>query len=184
MDVVGNNKRVLVVDDDDDIRDMLETNLAAAGYEVRQAQDGVKAFELMGSWRPDLVVLDVSMPRMDGWEVAGKVSTDPKLSAVPLLFLTAHTDDLDVLRGLSLGAIEYMTKPFRPEILVLNVAVLLNAMDGQMREERRQGLVNRRTGRQASDLSEKLDGVEQKAQVAELGSVPAWRSLKTGGRSV
>ncbi len=161
MDVVGNNKRVLVVDDDDDIRDILETNLTAAGYEVRQAQDGVKAFELMAAWLPDLVVLDVSMPRMDGWEVANRVRTDPRLSAVPLVFLTAHADDPDVLRGLSLGAIEYMTKPFRPETLVLNVAVLLNAMDGQMREERRQGLVNHRTGRHAPDLTEKLADLEK-----------------------
>lgn len=162
MDDLGNNKRVLVVDDDNDVRDVLETSLTAAGYDVRQAQDGVEAFELMAAWLPDLMVLDISMPRMDGWEVASKVSTDAKLSAVPLLFLTAHSDDLDILRGLSLGAIEYMTKPFVPETLVLSVAVLLNAMDPQMREERRQGLVNRRTGRQAPDRSEKLDEVGEK----------------------
>jgi DNA-binding response OmpR family regulator len=161
LDLVGNNKRVLVVDDDPDVRAILDTNLTAAGYEVKQAQDGVEALLLVTAWPPDLMVVDISMPRMDGWQLAQRVRSDPKLSAIPLVFLTGHSDDPDVLRGLTLGAVEYMTKPFRPDILVLTVAVLLNSMDGQMREERRQSLVNRRTGRQGVGSFGSVDDLEK-----------------------
>ena len=109
---------------------------------VEQAQDSERT-HMMTTWRPDLVVLDVTMPRMDGWEVVRRMSVSQELGRIPVVFLSGHRDELDVLQGLSLGAVEYVAKPFAPEYVVATVAVLLNAMDEQLREERRQALLNR-----------------------------------------
>jgi two-component system, sensor histidine kinase and response regulator len=177
LDVVRNNKRVLVVDDDPDIRNVLESNLTAAGYEVEQASDGVDALGLMTKWRPDLVILDVSMPRLDGWEVARQARADRRLSETPIVFLTGKTDEIDVLKGLSLGAVEYATKPFIPENIVATVAMMVGLMDGPIREERRQKLVNRLTPGRSVLLAE-VPGQDTKAG-SERREVDRLRDLST-----
>ena len=105
---------VLVVDDEDDIRELVRINLELDGHAVTTASSGAEALDRLQGTRPDVVVLDVMMPGMDGWEVLSRIKADrsPELSGVPVLMLTARTDDMDRIRGGIEGAIRYITKPF------------------------------------------------------------------------
>ena len=104
---------VLVVDDEDDIRELVRINLEIDGHEVTTASSGQEALEVLKDTTPDVVVLDVMMPGMDGWEVLSRIKADhTEVSNVPVLMLTARTDDMDRIRGGIEGAIRYITKPF------------------------------------------------------------------------
>jgi DNA-binding response OmpR family regulator len=105
-------RRVLVADDDEDIVDLLRMNLAAGGYEVEAAYDGEQAWEAVLASPPDLVVLDVMMPKMDGLEVLARLRAEPRTREVPVVMLTARTTDTDVWQGWQAGADYYLTKPF------------------------------------------------------------------------
>ena len=114
--------RILVVDDDDDIRGLVRTLLERAGYEVSDAADGRAGLrELYGS-SPDLVILDVAMPGLDGWETLERIR---ELTDVPVLMLTARDAELERVRGLKAGADDYVVKPFGRQELVARVEVLL-----------------------------------------------------------
>jgi CheY-like chemotaxis protein/DNA-binding CsgD family transcriptional regulator len=106
--------RVLVVDDEPDIRELVRLNLERDGHDVLLAGDGMAALEVIPAEHPDLVVLDLMMPVMDGWEVLRRIKVDPddRVSEMPVLLLTARTEDLDRVRGGIEGAIRYITKPF------------------------------------------------------------------------
>jgi len=114
--------RVLVVDDDDDIRGLVVTLLTRAGITVRSAPNGREGLREFHSWRPDLVILDVSMPELDGWNVLDRIRD---MSAVPVLMLTARGDELERVRGLQAGADDYVVKPFGKQELVARVQALL-----------------------------------------------------------
>jgi DNA-binding response OmpR family regulator len=105
---------VLVVDDEEDIRELVRINLELDGHTVQTASSGFEALEILADHSPDVVVLDVMMPGMDGWEVLSRIKGDPSpdRSGVPVLMLTARTDDMDRIRGGIEGAIRYITKPF------------------------------------------------------------------------
>lgn len=115
-------KRVLVVDDDRVIQQLLEVNLELEGYQVvATAADGKEALEKVKTLRPDLVILDIMMPRMDGLEVCRRVRMDPEIAETPIIILSARAQDIDVRRGYELGASAYLTKPFDP-VELLEVA--------------------------------------------------------------
>jgi two-component system alkaline phosphatase synthesis response regulator PhoP len=103
-------KTILVVDDERDIVDMLRYNLEKEGYRVLAAPDGKKALE-MATKLPDLVLLDVMMPELDGWEVSRRLRGEKKTSQIPIVFLTARTSEVDEIVGLELGADDYIVKP-------------------------------------------------------------------------
>ena len=105
---------VLVVDDEADIRELVRINLEMEGHRVILAADGAQALEALRRESPDLVLLDVMMPGIDGWEVLGaiKADSDRELAETPVMMLTARTDDLDRIKGAIEGAIRYVTKPF------------------------------------------------------------------------
>jgi CheY-like chemotaxis protein len=105
--------RVLVVDDESAIRLLCRVNLGAAGIEVLEADNGTTALELARTERPDLVLLDVMMPGLDGWEVARELAADPRTRDIPVVFLTARAGDSDRRRGAQLG-VGYVVKPFDP----------------------------------------------------------------------
>ena len=104
--------RVLVVDDDASIRRLLDVTLRTEGLEVETATDGHDGLRRALSDPPDVVVLDVMMPGLDGWGVAERLAADPRTTDVPVVFLSARTQDADVARGRELGAAAYLTKPF------------------------------------------------------------------------
>jgi DNA-binding response OmpR family regulator len=136
-------RRILVVDDDPDIFEIVQVNLEGAGFDVIGASNGVEALRRIRRDNADLVVLDVLMPEMDGWEVLREVEADPRTAGVPVIMLTCKSEDSDILRGLEEGAVEYVTKPFYPENLIASVKILLNVFDQPMREERRKQLIAR-----------------------------------------
>jgi len=118
---------VLVVDDEADIRDLVCELLERAGYRVGAAVDGKEGLRRFHELRPDLVVLDVTMPGFDGWQVLNRVR---EMSDVPVLMLTAHGEELERVRGLKAGADDYVTKPFgRQELLARVEALLRRAAD-------------------------------------------------------
>jgi DNA-binding response OmpR family regulator len=114
--------RILVIDDDDDVRELVRTLLTRAGHDVRDAADGRAGLREFFSSPPDLVVLDVTMPGLDGWETLSRIRD---LSDVPVLMLTARDAELERVRGLAAGADDYVVKPFGRQELVARVQALL-----------------------------------------------------------
>jgi DNA-binding response OmpR family regulator len=117
--------RVIIADDDPDIRRLVQITVSNAGCDVTVASDGEQALELIRESPPDLVILDVLMPRMDGWEVAKELKSDPLTQAVPIMFLTSRGQEHDVLEGFNSGAADYMVKPFSPRELQVRVRAVL-----------------------------------------------------------
>jgi two-component system, OmpR family, alkaline phosphatase synthesis response regulator PhoP len=118
---------ILTVDDDDRIRRLVQFNLQRAGYRVSTAGDGVEALDQIGQERPDLVLLDINMPRMDGIEVLRRLRADPETAALPVILLTAKAQDEDILEGKRSGADYYLTKPFSPVELLSVIREALGA---------------------------------------------------------
>jgi signal transduction histidine kinase len=113
--------KILVADDAPDIRALLTEMLRNDGYEVVAATDGKRAVDLAAVERPDLILLDVMMPEMDGIDACRRLKSDPRLRNIPVILVTAKADDDDVILGLDVGADDYVTKPFRKEILAARV---------------------------------------------------------------
>jgi DNA-binding response OmpR family regulator len=118
--------RVLVVDDDAPIRLLCRVNLEAEGMEVIEAADGTDGLEKARTARPDVVLLDVMLPKLDGWRVAEALLEDPRTGEIPIVFLTARAELRDQARGLELGGIDYITKPFNPVELADLIRELLD----------------------------------------------------------
>lgn len=118
---------ILIVDDEERMRRVITDYLRIKGYDTMEAGDGVEALELFGRQMPDLVLLDVMMPRMDGWEACRAIHAQ---SDVPIIMLTARGQEEDELQGFSLGADEYITKPFSLKILLARIEAVLRRAAG------------------------------------------------------
>jgi len=110
-------KSILLVEDEPDFRMALRIRLQANGYEVTEAEDGAAGLEMARSQHPDLIILDVMLPKMEGYKVARLLKFDEKYRKIPIVMLTARSQQSDRETGLSVGADAYMTKPFKPEDL-------------------------------------------------------------------
>src|ERR1700757_248971 len=117
--------RILIVDDNETNRDILVTRLAKHGYETLQAADGEEALASACEHRPDLMLLDVEMPKLDGFEVCRRLKKDPAMPFMPIILCTARTASQDVVTGLDAGADEYLTKPIDQAALVARVRSML-----------------------------------------------------------
>lgn len=117
--------RILICDDDPVILQLLQVNLELEDYEVLLAHDGQEACEVAEAEHPDLIILDVMMPRLDGYGACQRIKETEGLGDIPIVFLSAKAQDDDVEEGLALGASEYLTKPFDPEELVAVIERLL-----------------------------------------------------------
>jgi DNA-binding response OmpR family regulator len=115
---VSDPVRVLVVDDDEVIRQLITVNLELEGFDVHTAQDGQDCLDKIKDVRPDVVTLDVMMPRLDGWETAARLRQDTDLDNVAIILLSARAQEADVERGSRIGVDAYLTKPFDPDDLV------------------------------------------------------------------
>jgi DNA-binding response OmpR family regulator len=127
--------RVLVIDDEAPIRLLCRVNLEAEGMEVLEAADGPSGLEMARAETPDVVLLDVMMPGLDGWRVAEELLDDDRTSAIPIVFLTARAELRDRARGIDLGGVDYVTKPFNPVELAPLVRDLLTRVGRGEREE-------------------------------------------------
>jgi DNA-binding response OmpR family regulator len=122
--------KILVVDDDPVIQKLLHVNFQMEGYDVVIAGDGQEALDKARSVRPDLIVLDVMMPKLDGLQVAAILKSEEATAAIPIIMLSAKAQDVDVKAGMGAGADEYMTKPFDPLHLLARAADLMGGADG------------------------------------------------------
>ena len=116
-------KKVLVIDDEKSIRDIIGEYLTEEGFEFVEAPDGIRGLEIFRSVSPDLVILDVMMPKMDGWKVCREIRSE---SVTPVIMLTARGEEYDKLFGFELGADDYMVKPFSPRELIARVKAVLS----------------------------------------------------------
>jgi DNA-binding response OmpR family regulator len=116
---------VLAADDDEDILELIAFRLEHSGYTVLQARDGEEALDLARTLRPDLAVLDVMMPKIDGFEVTRRLRQDDSTTRMPIILLTARTQEADVQRGFDAGADDYIRKPFSPQELRARVQAIL-----------------------------------------------------------
>ncbi|MBP7963653.1 MAG: response regulator transcription factor [Caldilineaceae bacterium] len=119
------SQTILVVDDDANIVRLVRSYLEQAGYAVQTASDGKTALQAVRTVRPDLVVLDLMLPEMDGLTVTRTLRADPALAATPILMLTARVEDVDRILGLEMGADDYVTKPFNPREVLARVKAIL-----------------------------------------------------------
>jgi two-component system, OmpR family, alkaline phosphatase synthesis response regulator PhoP len=120
------NKKILIAEDEPHIAHLVSFKLHRAGYDVIWADDGGKAVEMITQVLPDLIILDVMMPVMDGFEVLTKIKQDRNLHNIPVIMLTSKAQDIDLLKGFDLGTDDYITKPFSPTELLARVKKVLN----------------------------------------------------------
>lgn len=118
--------KILIVDDSSLVRKTLRRHLASQGFELAEAEDGEQALEMIASFHPDLVILDVMMPKIDGFEVARRVKADPRLHHLYIIMLTAKRESEDEIGGLDVGADDYVTKPFNADTLMARIRRGLN----------------------------------------------------------
>jgi DNA-binding response OmpR family regulator len=128
---------VLVIDDEAPIRLLCRVNLEAEGMHVLEAADGLSGLEKARTETPDVVLLDVMMPGLDGWRVAEELLEDKRTSRIPIIFLTARAELRDRARGIDLGGVDYVTKPFNPVELAPLVRALLGRVERGERDELR-----------------------------------------------
>lgn len=130
--------KLLIVEDEADARELLRVYFEAKGYEIVMAADGVEALETFKESEPDVVLLDIMLPRLDGWSVLEAIRAQ---SRVPIVFVTARDSTDDVIKGLSLGGDDYITKPFEPRELEARIRAVLRRAQGRGDEEIRVGLL-------------------------------------------
>jgi len=129
--------RVLVIDDEAPIRLLCRVNLEAEGMDVLEAADGPSGLDVARAEVPDVVLLDVMMPGLDGWRVAEHLLEDERTNGIPIIFLTARAEFRDRARGLDIGGVDYVTKPFNPLELAPLVRELLERIEKGERDELR-----------------------------------------------
>lgn len=132
------NGRVLIVDDEEGIRTLCRVNLELEGYTVEECVDGADVLETARSMRPDVIFLDVMMPRKDGWAVLEELKADPDTARIPVVLLTARTSEADQVRAWGGGVFEYLSKPFNPQLLVEWTERAMVPLDAEQEEARRQ----------------------------------------------
>lgn len=140
----NSERTILVIDDEPGIIEIVEANLEGDGFKVVSASNGKEGLEKLKSEKPELVVLDVMMPEMDGWEVLRRIEQDDEVAGIPVIMLTAKAADEDYIHGLEEGAVEYITKPFYPQELVNRIKITLMVLNPRMRDERRRNLITKR----------------------------------------
>ena len=139
---MADRHKILVVDDEADVLLLCRVNLEFEGYEVVEAGDGEAAMRKVAAERPDVILLDVMMPKMDGWQVLAALKADPETADIPVVMLTAKVQDQDQIRGWSGGAADYITKPFSPLALSQVLENMLNN-DPEEKERRRRMILEK-----------------------------------------
>ena len=133
---MGNRtKKILVVDDEPDILEFIQFNLERAGFEIETASNGALAIEQARRFKPDLIILDIMMPELDGVEVCRELRSMPEFNSTLIAFLTARNEDYTQIAGLDVGGDDYITKPIRPRVLVSRINALLRRQRASGSEE-------------------------------------------------
>lgn len=135
MEPPKRGKTVLVVDDEPDLRELLEVNLNKDGFRVIHASTGEEALELASRETPTIIILDVMLPGLDGFEVCRRLKADTRTKSIPVIMLTAMTEEPDIVAGLELGATDYITKPFSPRVVRAKVKAALRSRQDSTTDE-------------------------------------------------
>jgi DNA-binding response OmpR family regulator len=130
-----NRPVILIADDDEDILELVRLRLSRSGYETVLARNGAEALAAARERKPDVALLDVSMPAMNGYEVTAALKADPTTKDIPVILLTARAQTADVTKGFDAGADDYITKPFSPQALQIRVAAALGDSVGQSKPQ-------------------------------------------------
>lgn len=128
------NEKILIVDDEEDILELITFNLAREGYKVFTADNGEKALKIAKSEIPDMIILDLMLPGIDGLEVARSLKSRDSTKSIPIIMLSAKGDESDIVSGLELGADDYVTKPFSPKILIARIRAVLRRKSDEIIE--------------------------------------------------
>lgn len=136
LQMLSQRKTIFVVDDEPDIVELITYNLEREGYKAHGFTHGESVLEKAVHLQPDLIILDVMMPDADGFELCKKLRSNPATAAIPVMFLTARTGEIDQIIGLELGGDDYVTKPISPRVLIARVKSLLRRVSEQARTER------------------------------------------------
>ena len=123
---MSDKKKILVIDDEPELRMMIRTRLEANGYEVSEAEDGAIGLQKARNTKPDLIILDIMMPKMDGYKVARLLKFDERYRNIPIIMLTVRSQKSDQETGKAVGGDAYLTKPYKPEEMLETVARLLS----------------------------------------------------------
>lgn len=134
---MADHKHILVVEDERDLVDLLVYNLQKSGYRTSTATNGRQALDLVNAAKPDLVLLDLMLPELSGTEVAGRIRTNPATAATPIIMLTAKGGEIDQIVGLSVGADDYLPKPFSMKVLLARIEAVLRRSGAPAPESRR-----------------------------------------------
>jgi len=133
---MAERKHILIVDDEKDLVELLTYNLKKAGFETVSAATGRQALQSIAARVPDLVLLDVMLPELSGTEVASRIRTNPATASVPIIMLTAKSEDVDQIVGLTVGADDYITKPFSMKVVLARIEALLRRVGTVAAESR------------------------------------------------
>ncbi len=166
------NMKVLLVDDNATNLDVLRNTLSPEGYQLAVARDGKKALDIVTGFQPDLILLDIMMPGMDGYQVCEQLKADEKNVDIPIIFITAKIEPADILKGFAVGCVDYMTKPFnRAEVCArVNTQLRLRASQQQLKELNQQK--NHLLGVVAHDLRNPLSGIISYTELMKEGAIP------------
>ena len=132
----GLGKKILIVEDEKDVVDLLALNLRKGGFRVFAVGDGATGLERARTDRPDLVILDLMLPKMPGLELCKILKSDPATRSIPILMLTARAEEIDRIVGLEFGADDYVTKPFSPREIILRIQAILRRIESGPDDER------------------------------------------------
>ena len=124
---------LLIIEDEPEIAELIEFHLAREGLPSRTVHSGRKALELIHRLRPNLVILDLMLPDLDGLEICRRIKGDPETNQIPVIMVTAKSEDIDVVTGIEIGADDYIMKPFSPKVLVARVKNVLRRYDAESR---------------------------------------------------
>jgi len=128
-------KRILIADDEPDILEIIQYNLVKEGYEIRTAKDGDEALAKATAFRPDMIILDIMMPKKTGVEVCEILRSQPSFKEVLIIFLTALNDEISHIKGLETGADDYVTKPVSPKVLISRINALFRRVNKKPEEK-------------------------------------------------
>jgi len=174
-------KRIFVIEDDEDILELLRITLSSAGFEVRTSATGSNALAKVKAMQPDLVLLDLMLPGISGFKICESLRSDPTVREIPIIMLTARSAETDRVRGLELGADDYVSKPFSPRELVLRIKAVLrrenspNAVDTLLNsgsisldvERHRASVDNRELNLTATEFKLLLELMRKKGRVLD-----------------
>ncbi len=171
------HEQIAVIEDESDILEMIAYNLTREGYKVLSARDGAAGLELVRQEAPDLVLLDLMLPQLDGIEVCRRLKHDPLTRAIPIVMVTAKGEESDIVLGLGVGADDYIPKPFSPKELLARIKAVLRR--GPLKEERGAGerIVRGNVVIDATRHEVLIDGATVELRRRSSGCCSCWRRI-------